>query len=69
VLPVVHDADHDGTRLRGHLDEVEAGLLGDSSCFIEGNDADLLAVGADESDRTQADLIVDAYLIVDSTPP
>jgi hypothetical protein len=38
-------------------------------CFFEGNDADLFAVGADQAYGGETDLLVDAYPIVDSTPP
>jgi hypothetical protein len=69
VLPPVHDADDDGARVRGDLDEIEAGFLGCAPCFFDGNDADLLAVGADETNGTQTDLVVDAYPLFDSAPP
>jgi hypothetical protein len=40
-----------------------------TSGFFEGNDADLFAVGADQADGRETDLLVDANPIVDSTPP
>src|SRR6185295_11357632 len=69
VLPPVHDADDDGARFRRDLDEIQAGFVGDASSFFEGNDADLLSTGADETDGTEADLIVHPDFFVDSTPP
>jgi hypothetical protein len=38
-------------------------------CFFQGDDADLFAAGADETDGGETDLLVDANPIVDSTPP
>jgi hypothetical protein len=65
VLAPVHDTDHDGARLGGDLDQVEAGFAGCLPGFIERNDTDLLAVGTDESDGAQTDLLVDANLGID----
>jgi hypothetical protein len=69
VLPVVHDADDDRTRFGCDLDQVETGFLRDAPGFFDGNDADLFAAGADETDGTEADLVIDANLFVDATPP
>src|SRR6516165_6060549 len=69
VLAEVHDPHDDRAGLRRDLDEIEASFLRDAPGFFEGNDADLLTVGADETDGTEADLIVHANLIVDAAPP
>jgi hypothetical protein len=69
MLAPVHDADHDRASLGGHLDQVEAGLAGGSARFIEGNDADLLSVGTDETDGTETDLFVDTDLLLDQVSP
>jgi hypothetical protein len=69
VLAVVHDADHDRSGRGRHLDEIEASLFGGAARLIEGNDADLLSIGTDESDGAQMDLIVDTNFIVDSVVP
>jgi len=37
--------------------------------LIEWNDADLLSVGADEANRAEMDLLVDADFIVDAELP
>ena len=69
VLAPIHDADHDGSGVRGHLDEVEAGFGGNSAGFFDGNDSDLLSLRADQANGTQTDLVVDSNSIVDSPPP
>jgi hypothetical protein len=69
VLSPVHHAHHDGAGVGGDLHEVEAGFLGVTAGFFEGNDADLFAAGADQAYGGETDLLVDAYPIVDSTPP
>jgi hypothetical protein len=69
VLAVVHDADHDRTDGRSHLDEVKTGLGCSLACLFEGNDADLLTTGTDEADGAQTDLVVDANFVFDSGSP
>jgi hypothetical protein len=69
VLAPVHDADHDGANIGSDLDEVETLLLGEAPGFFDGYDADLLAVGIDQADGTQTDLVVDTDFLVDSPPP
>jgi len=69
VLSPVHDTHHDGTRIGRDLHQVEASLLGVTPCFVQGNDADLFAIGADQAYGGETDLLVDANPIVDSTPP
>ena len=69
VLPVVHDADYDRAGVRSDLDEVEPRFFRDAPGFFDGNDADLLSFGADETDGTEADLLVHADLVVDAAPP
>jgi len=69
MLAPVHDADDDGACVGSDLDEIEAGIGRDPACFFDGNDADLFAVGTDESDGAQTDLLVDPYLVLDQTSP
>jgi len=69
VLAVVHDADDDRPGLGSDLDEVEPRLLRDAPRFFDGDDADLFSSGADQTDGTEADLLVHPNFIVDATPP
>ena len=46
----------------GHLDQVEVGLLGQSQRVLDADDADLLAVGADQAHFGDPDALVDARL-------
>src|SRR4051794_21922302 len=59
VLGVVQDATDRGTRLRGHLDEVEVALLGDGERLLGRHDPDLLALLVDEPHLRDADALVD----------
>jgi hypothetical protein len=52
---------------RGHLDQVEVCLLSQPECVLRADDSDLLAVGADEPDLTDADPVVDAGLDADTS--
>jgi len=61
----VHDADHDRPGVRRHLDEIEAGIGRDAAGFFDGDDADLLTIGTDETDGAQPDLFVDTNLVLD----
>jgi hypothetical protein len=56
----VHDLDHRGSGVRGDLDEVESSLVGALAGVVESDDADLFAVGVDEADGADTDLVVDA---------
>src|SRR4051794_11513774 len=61
-LPVVHEL---ADRRPGHgsdLDEVELRVLGQSQCFADRHDADLLTLGADQADLGDTDAVVDAGL-------
>jgi hypothetical protein len=69
MLTPVHDAHDDGACFGGDLDQVETGFAGSLAGFIERNDADLLAVGTNESDGAQTNLLVDADLLLDQEKP
>src|SRR3954463_43933 len=62
VLPlsVVHELGHGRTGGGSYLDKVEIGFLSESQGVADGDDADLLAVGTDESHFWDADPVVDA---------
>src|SRR3954468_10399611 len=62
VLPlsVVHELGHGRTGGGSDLDEIEVCLLSESQRVADGDDADLLAVGTDESHFGNADPVVDA---------
>jgi hypothetical protein len=61
-LPVVEDAADGRIDIRGNLNQVEGGLLGQRQGFPQGNDTQVLAIGPDEANLTGADLFVDAEL-------
>src|SRR5581483_2766460 len=56
-LAVVHDLAHRGPLGGGHLDQVQPGLAGHLQGLRGGDDPVLLAVGADEADGGDADLL------------
>jgi len=58
-LPVVHDLRDRGPRERGDLDQIETAFHGRRERFLDAQHAQLLAVGRDHPDRTDADLPVD----------
>src|SRR3954453_6539532 len=60
VLAVVHELADRWPGGGCDLDEVEVGLLGQSQCIADGDDADLLTVGTDEPHFRDADPVVDA---------
>ena len=51
MLAPVHHAHDDRSCIACDLDEIEAGIGGGALGFIERDDADLLSVGTDQSDR------------------
>ena len=59
-LAVVHDLADRRPFVGGDLDQVEAGLAGHLQGLGGRDDAELLAVGADQADGADADLFVDA---------
>jgi hypothetical protein len=66
-LPVVHEL---ADRRPGHgrdLDQVEICLLGQPERIVDGNDPDLLAVWADETDFGYPDALVDTRFGADVT--
>ena len=66
-LAVVHELADRRAGRRRDLDEVEVRLLGESQGVLDADDADLLAVGADEPDLGDADPVVDAGLGADGS--
>jgi hypothetical protein len=70
VLAPVHDTDDGWAGARCDLHEVELGVGRLLSGFFQGDDTDLLAVGVDESDGADADVVVYASLrSADFLPP
>ena len=66
-LAEVHDP-ADGRLLVGrHLDQIETRLAGDGECFLRGDDAKLATVGADDPDRSDPNLLIDAMLLLDGS--
>ncbi|OIQ75974.1 hypothetical protein GALL_423530 [mine drainage metagenome] len=61
-LAVVHDLADRRSRVRGDLDKIEVGVLRQTKGVLHADDADLLALGADQADLGDADPIVDAGL-------
>src|SRR5690606_2934201 len=60
VLAPVHDTADRGASGGGDFDEVQPVLAGTLSGGFDGKDSELFAVGADYSDRGEADLVVDS---------
>jgi hypothetical protein len=62
VLPlaVVHELADRRAGGRSDLDEIEIGFLGETEGVTDGDDADLLTVGTDETDLGDTDPVVDA---------
>ena len=58
-LAVVHDLADGRPLLVGHLDQVQAGLAGHLQGLGRRDDAVLLALGPDQADGTDPDLLVD----------
>ena len=59
-LAVVHDLDHGRLGARRDLDQVEVRFLGQAQRSFDSDDADLLAVGSDETDLRDSDALVGA---------
>ncbi|GLX99327.1 hypothetical protein Hesp01_72770 [Herbidospora sp. NBRC 101105] len=66
-LAVVHELADGRACRRRDLNEIEVGLLGELQGVVDGDDADLLAVRADEADLGDTNTIVDAGLGADGT--
>ena len=58
-LPVVHELAHGRGGVGGDLHQVQALLVGQALALRRGHDAQLAAVGADETDLPVADLLID----------
>ena len=63
VLSPVHDLADDGAGGGRDLDQVEATGAGQRQGFLDRDDADLAAVGIDETDRREPDHLVDSCSI------
>ncbi len=61
-LAVVHDLAHWRAGVGCDFDQIEAPLAGNSSGFVGFDNANLLAVGIDDSDWSEADSFVDAMI-------
>lgn len=61
-LPVVEDPADRRNRVGCNLDQVEVGLLGDAQRLVDGDDADVLPIRADQAYFREPDLLVDAVL-------
>jgi hypothetical protein len=63
VAPVVQELDHGRAGLGGDLHKVEAPLGSDVAGFVQADDANLVAVRADETNWADADLVVYAGVV------
>jgi hypothetical protein len=66
-LSVVHELTDRGACGRRNLDKIEVGLLREPERLGNGDDPDLLTLGADEPDLRCADALVDARFDADVT--
>ncbi len=63
VLPVVHDSNDGGAGSRRDFNKIQSLLFRHSQRGIDFLDAKLRSVGANDADRTNADLSVDSYAL------
>ena len=61
-LAEVHELGDGGLGHRGHLDQVEVGLGGQTQRVLDADDADLLTIGANQPHFRDPDAVVDARL-------
>ena len=77
--PVVHDLADDGARVGGDFNEVQTLVAGHPQSLVDGDNADLFTISADEADRREPDSFIDAHLgcfrifskreLADDSPP
>ncbi|GAB2455108.1 hypothetical protein GCM10007967_06430 [Xylanimonas ulmi] len=67
-LAEVHELGDRRTSVRGDLDQVEVGVLGELQGDCRGDNADLLSARTDEPDLGDADPVVDARLADGDAP-
>lgn len=63
-LAEVHDPANRRLLIRCHLHQIEAGVSREREGVVGGHDAQLAAVGSDDTDRRDPDLVVDAMLLL-----
>ena len=66
-LAEVHDPTDRRLLVRGHLDQVEAGLASAIQRLFRRDDPELFTVAGDDPDRRDPDLLVDAMLLLDGS--
>jgi hypothetical protein len=62
VLAEIHQLAHGGLGVRGHLDQIEVGFLGQAQGILNTDDPDLFTVGTDHPHLWDADTIVDTWV-------
>ncbi len=65
VFAVVHDADHGWPRERRDFDQIQSSFECRGECRVPVEDSELRPVGRDDPQRTDADLLIDAYALGD----
>src|ERR1044071_2039228 len=70
-LPIIHDPANRGLRVRRHLHEVETLGIDHPERFVKRHHAELLAIGADDTNFTDANLVINPRFpgASDKTPP
>lgn len=67
-LPEIHDLDDGRTSFGGDLNEVQSLVRCSLTGFIQRDDTDLFTVVADQSNRTDSDLLVDSGPLIFNGP-
>lgn len=63
-LAEVHDSAHRWLLIRCHLDQIETGVSRERQGVVCGHDPKLTAVGSNDTDRCDPNLLVDAMLLL-----
>ena len=66
-LAEIHDSADGRFLVGGHLHKIQAGFPRERERLFGGDDAELSALGRDDADRRDADLLVDAVLLLDGS--